>query len=392
MIDFDEIIDRRQTNSTKWVYGYNFLQPEQAAADPLPMWVADMDFRIALPIKTAMEEVLHHGIPGYCATTPAYIEAVTQWQKTRHNWQVDPDWLVLSPGVVTMLNMIIQALSEPGDSILIQPPVYVHFHQDIVANGREIAWAPLRLEGNSYHFDAEIFENSIKNNTKLFILSNPHNPTGNVWSAEDLKIMGDICAKHGIIVISDEIHADLVLDKTKKHIPFASLGEDQAQNSITCTAASKSFNLAGLQCSNNYIPNARLRQIIMTHMQSCGIASVNIMGRVATQAAYAQGAPWLDCLLNYLRDNQNFFRHQINEAGLPLTVFPMESLYLAWLDCRQMDMEAAELFDFMLRKARVWFDDGRKFGPQGHGFLRVNLGCPRHTVEQAITRLKMAFP
>jgi len=391
MVNFDEIIDRRQTDSMKWAYAHKFLTAEQVAADPLPMWVADMDFRVAPPITAAMEELLRHGIPGYGGITPSYTQAVTNWQKMRHNWQVDPDWLVLSPGIVTMLNMIIQSLTVPGDSILIQPPVYVHFHQDVIANGREVTWAPLAFNGEQYHFDADCFEQAIKDNTKLFILSNPHNPTGNVWSAEDLKKMGDICAAHGIIVVSDEIHADLVLDKTKKHIPFACLGEVYAQNSITCTAASKSFNLAGLQCSNNYIPNAKLRQVINDHIKNCGIGSVNVMGKVATQAAYEQGVTWLDALLDYIRINQRLFRDNINNAGLPLKVLEMESLYLAWVDCQQMKLGAAELFDFMLRKARLWFDDGRKFGPQGHGFLRVNLGCPHTTVEQAIERLKSAF-
>jgi len=388
MMNFDEIIDRRQTNSMKWDYAQKFLSAQQAAADPLPMWVADMDFRIAPPIKAAMTDVLEHGIPGYSGISQSYIDAVTGWQSRRHNWQVDPDWLVLSPGIVTMLNMLIQTLSAPGDSILIQPPVYVHFHQDVIANGREIAWAPLRLEGERYYFDAEIFEKAIQKNTKLFILSHPHNPTGNVWSRQDLKTMGDICAAHGVIVISDEIHADLVLDKTKKHIPFAALGEAYAQNSITCTAASKSFNLAGLQCSNNYIPNAKLRQIVTTHMQACGLSSVSLMGKVATQAAYTHAEPWLDSLLDYIRANQIFFREQINYSNLPLTALSMESLYLSWLDCRQMGLEAAELFDYMLCGPKLWFDDGRKFGPQGHGFLRVNLGCPRQTVEQAVERLK----
>jgi len=391
MVNFDEIIDRRQTNSMKWDYGHQFLTPEQAAADPLPMWVADMDFRIAPPIEAAMAEVLHQGIPGYCGISPSYIEAVTNWQKNRHHWQVDPDWLVLSPGVVTMINMAIQSLTRPGESILIQPPVYVHFHQDVIANGREIAWAPLGFDGERYHFDADIFENAIKENTKLFILSNPHNPTGNVWSAEELKKMGDICAAHGVIVLSDEIHADLVLDEHKKHIPFASLGETNAHNSITSTAASKSFNLAGLQCSNNYIPNEKLRQTITNHMKICGIGSVNLLGKIATQAAYAQGASWLDNLLDYIRINQSFFRENVNKADLPVKVLPMESLYLAWVDCRKMGLDAADLFDFMTRRAKLWFDDGRKFGPQGHGFLRVNLGCPRATVEQAVESLKAAF-
>lgn len=388
---FDETIDRTRSNSLKWVYGRQRLQPQQVAADPLPMWVADADFRVAPVIEEALARLLRHGVFGYGGVPDSYIEAVTAWQEQRYGWQVAPESLVLSSGVVTMLNMIVQAVTKPGDSVLVQPPVYVHFHEDIINNGRRLASAPLRLEDDRYVFDADIFEQAITADTRLFVLCNPHNPTGNVWSLEELKLMGDICRRHNVLVVSDEIHADLALNPARKYIPFASLGEDYAQNSIICTSASKSFNIAGLQCANHFIADKKLRGKITRRLVQCGLTEVNVMGMAATEAAYRGGEDWLEAFLAHIRSNQEFFAAAINQAGLPVRVLPMDSLYLAWMDCRQTGLEAAELNDFMLTKARLWLDDGRKFGRAGHGFMRVNLGCTRETAEKAVTRLKTAF-
>ncbi|AQS40843.1 MAG: Aspartate aminotransferase [Candidatus Tokpelaia hoelldobleri] len=388
---FDETIDRTCSNSLKWVYGKKRLQPRQAAADPLPMWVADMDFRVAPVIEESMARLLRHGVFGYGGVPDSYIEAVTAWQEKRHGWQAAPESLVLSPGVVVMLNMIVQALTKPGDSVLVQPPVYLHFHEDVINNGRRIAWAPLRLEDDRYVFDAGLFEQAITADTRLFILCNPHNPTGNVWSREDLQHMGDICRRHNVLVVSDEIHADFVTNPACKHIPFASLGEDYAQNSIICTSAGKAFNIAGLQCSNHFIADRTLRGTITRHLAQCGLTAVNVMGMTATEAAYREGEGWLEAFLAHIRRNQEFFATAINQAGLPMRVLPMDSLYLAWLDCRQMGLEAAKLNDFMLTKARLWLDDGRKFGRAGHGFMRINLACTRKIAEEAVTRLQAAL-
>jgi len=388
---FDEIIDRTRSNALKWVYGKKRLQPRQAAADPLPMWVADTDFRVAPVIEEAMARLLRHGVFGYGGVPDSYLEAVTAWQKKRYGWQAAPESLVLSPGVVTMLNMIVQTVTKPGDNVLVQPPVYLHFHEDVINNGRKVAWAPLRLEDDRYVFDADVFEQAITADTRLFILCNPHNPTGNVWSREELKLMGDICRRHHVLVVSDEIHADIILDPARKHIPFASLGADYAQNSIICTSASKSFNITGLQCANHFIADKKLRGKITAHLTQCGLTGANVMGMVATEAAYTGGEDWLAAFLAYIRSNQELFATAINQAGLPVRILPMDSLYLAWMDCRQTGLDAAALNDFMLTKARLWLDDGRKFGAQGHGFMRVNLGCARKITEEAVTRLKTAF-
>jgi cystathionine beta-lyase len=266
----------------------------------------------------------------------------------------------------------------------------VHFHQDIVANGRRVVNAPLTLENGRYRFDPERFEAAIAPDTKLFILCNPHNPTGNVWSRADLVAMGEICRRHGVLVIADEVHEDLVLDPALKHIPFASLGEEFAANCFVCTAPSKTFNLAGLQCSNIFVPNDALRAELSRHKERCGLNLVNLAGLTACETAYRDGEPWLEAALAYIRANQAHFAAAVNGTMAGFRVLPAESLYLAWMDCRGLGLQADALNDFMLTHARLWLDRGEKYGPEGHGFMRVNLACPRSLVDEAIARLGAA--
>lgn len=389
---FDEVIDRRSGNSMKWGGVQTMLTPGQAAADPLPMWVADMDFRAPQPVIDALTEAVQQGVFGYPNGAPkSYVQAVTGWQLRRFGWEVAPDWVVQVSGIITAIKTAVQAFSRPGDSVLIQPPVYAHFRDDVVLNGRIPVPAPLVREGDRYHFDAGIFEATIRPDTKLLILSNPHNPTGNVWSEADLRTMGEICARHGVIVISDEIHQDLILNPNCRHIPFASLSEGFAQNSITCTAPSKTFNLPGLQSANLFIPNPALRAEFLRQYDRNMFPLVNVLGMVAAEAAYTHGEAWLEDLLTYLRGNQAHFAAAINGSNSELRVLPADSLYLAWMDCRALGLDADALNDFMLTRARIWFDKGQKFGPEGHGYMRVNLGCPRATVDEAIAKLTSAL-
>jgi cystathionine beta-lyase len=389
--DFDEVIDRRSSNSVKWACSGKLLTPEECAADPLPMWVADMDFKAPQRVLDAITDAVQHGILGYPGGAPkSYAEAVINWQAKRFGWDVSPEWLLQTPGVVTALKTIIQAFSQAGDTILIQPPVYAHFHDDPLVNGRRLAYAPLVLADNEYRFDAKVFESAIRDNTKIFILCSPHNPTGNVWSEEELRAMGEICARHGVLVVADEIHEDFVLNPHKRHVPFASLGEAFAQNSITCTAPSKTFNLAGLQTANIIVPNPRLRGELRRQLERNGSGQVNGLGMVAAEAAYTHGEPWLEAMLDYVRTNREHFACAINDATTRIRVLPSDSLYLSWLDCRGLGLSAPELRTFMLTKARVWLDHGSKFGVEGEGFMRVNLGCPRATVNEAIDRITRA--
>lgn len=388
---FDEVIDRKNSNSMKWAYASKLLAPDEAAADPLPMWVADTDFKAPQAVIDALHEAVGHGVFGYPGgATSSYVEAVVGWQQRRFGWDVPKEWVLQTSGIITTLKTAVQAFSAPGDTVLIQPPVYAHFHNDVLLNGRHLAYAPLEFTGDGYRFNEKIFEAAIRGNTKIFILSHPHNPTGNVWSEDELRTMGEICARNGVLVISDEIHEDLILNPERKHIPFASLGEKFAENSITCTAPSKTFNLPGLQSANVFVPNRRLREELHRQYERNVFELVNVMGMVAAEAAYAHGEPWLEEMLVYLRANHAHFARSINAADPRLKVLPTDSLYLAWMDCHDLGLDAEALNKFMLTKARVWLDKGQKFGIEGHGFMRVNLGCPRSTVEEAIRRITSA--
>lgn len=388
---FDEVIDRTKTNSMKWAFADKLLAPDEAAADPLPMWVADMDFRAPQPVLDALHNAVEEGIFGYPGgALPSYVQAVINWQNKRFGWDVDPEWVVQTSGIITTLKTAVQAFSSPGDSVLIQPPVYAHFHNDVLMNGRHLALAPLERTDTGYRFNAADFEAAIRDNTKLFILSNPHNPTGNVWTKEELQTMGEICLRRGVLVIADEIHQDLIVNPHARHIPFASLSDQFAQNSITCTAPSKTFNLPGLQSANVFIPNRRLRGELVRQYDRNMFPLVNTLGMVAAEAAYAHGEPWLEELLVYLRGNHAHFSEAIHACTDKLKVLPTDSLYLAWIDCRGLGMGAEELNKFMLTRARIWFDKGQKFGLEGHGYMRINLGCARSTVDEAIHRLRNA--
>jgi cysteine-S-conjugate beta-lyase len=389
---FDAVIERKNTNSLKWAFGKSLLSGDEFAADPLPMWVADMDFRAPQPVIDALREAVEFGVFGYsCGATDSYVDAVTGWQAKRFGWEVPKEWVLQMSGVITALKTAIQAFSAPGDSVLIQPPVYAHFHDDVLMNGRRLALAPLERTQTGYRFDEKAFEAAILPHTKLFILSNPHNPTGNVWSEGELRAMGEICFRHGVLVISDEIHQDLILNPDKKHIPFASLGAKFAENSITCTAPSKTFNLPGLQSANAFVPDRRRRDELRRQYDRNMYQSVNMLGMVAAEAAYAQGESWLDELLAYLRGNHDYFRNAVHGVTSKIEVLPADSLYLAWMDCRGLGMDADALDKFMLTTARLWLDKGQKFGIEGHGYMRANLGCPRATIDDAVRRLTDAL-
>ena len=306
---FDEVLDRTRSNSVKWSGAPMMLTPAQAAADPLPMWVADTDFKAPQAVIDALHGTVEDGVFGYPAgPTDGYLEAVVGWQARRFGWEVPRAWVVPTAGVITTLKTAVQAFSLPGDSVLIQPPVYVHFHNDPLLNGRHLALAPLERIDDGYRLDLTAFEEAIRPDTRLFILSHPHNPTGNVWSEAELRAMGEICARHGILVISDEIHEDLIINPDRRHIPFAALGAEFARGSITCTAPSKTFNLPGLQCANVIVPDRRLREQFVRHYERNVFPVVNLLGMVAAEAAYTHGEPWLEELLPYLRANPLPFR------------------------------------------------------------------------------------
>ncbi|WP_043285848.1 MalY/PatB family protein [Paraburkholderia oxyphila] len=389
---FDEVIDRRDSNSLKWDLGKIILSADEFEAQPLPMWVADTDFKAPRCVIDALHGAVERGVFGYNGGAPqSYLDAIVGWQAKRFGWEIAREWVLQASGIITTLKTAIQAFSAPGDSVLIQTPVYAHFHEDVLINGRHLSAAPLERVEGGFRFNTRIFESAIRDNTKLFILSNPHNPTGNIWSEEELRVMGDICERRGVLVISDEIHQDIIMNPAKKHIPFASLGERYAANSITCTAPSKTFNLPGLQSANIIVPNKRLREELRRQFDRNMYRSVNTLGMVAAEAAYTHGEPWLEEMLGYMRGNHALFREAVNRATDKVEVLPADSLYLAWIDCRKLGMDVQSLDKFMLTQARLWLDEGQKFGVDGHGYMRINLGCSRATVETAIGRLLAAL-
>jgi cystathionine beta-lyase len=392
MYDFSEPVERRNTSSRKWDSARKRLSFDQAAADPLPMWVADMDFRVAKPIRDALRRQVVHGVFGYTDVPDTMVHAVLQWQKDRFGWLAEREWMVQSPSVVNALNIAIQTFTLPGECVLMLAPVYAHFHDDAILNGRHAVQAPLELgHDGRYRFDAAAFEAAMPDDTRLFLLSNPHNPTGNVWTREELVQMGEICLRRGIIVVSDEVHQDLVFGEGAAHHAWGLLDDALVRNSIICTAPSKTFNLAGLQCANIVIPDERMRREYLAAAERFGLNYVNLMGIAACEAAYARCGSWADQMLRYVKGNQLHFRAQVEQRQLPIRVLPMDSLYLAWIDFRKLGMFAGTLHDFLLRKARLWLDPGAKYGAGGAGFMRINLACPRQTVDLALDRLTDAL-
>lgn len=383
--DFDHVWNRKNTQSMKW----DGVAKLFGDADLLPMWVADMDFKSPQPVIDALKQQAEHGIFGYTVRPPSYYEAVIEWFKRRHSFHVRKEWLVFSPGVVPALNMIVQAFTEPGDNIIIQPPVYYPFFNAIKRNGRTLIENPLAFDGNRYTIDFDDLEEKAASDVKMLILCNPHNPVGRVWTKEELYKLGEICLKHNILVVADEIHGDLVR-KAYRHIPFASLSEAFADQSITCTAPSKTFNLAGLQASHLIIPNEHYKRTFKQLLQTSALDLSNSFAIPAVEAAYRYGDEWLDQLIDYVEANirflTDFFRQNIPQVN----VIQPEGTYLVWLDFRSLGLNEKELDTLMRKKAKVALDDGTIFGTGGDGFERINVACPRSTLEEGLKRIEQA--
>ena len=384
-LDFGRIIDRRNTKSVKYDLAAKKGMPE----DVLPLWVADMDFRVSSYIQEAIARQVEHGVFGYSDTGEEYFEAVKGWMKRHHGWDVEADWLVKTPGVVFALSLAVKAFTEPGDSVLIQQPVYYPFKRVVEVNGRRTISNTLVYENNKYFMDFEDFEEKIiREKIKLFILCNPHNPVGRVWTEDELVRIGDICQKHHVIVVSDEIHGDFAF-KGKHHV-FAGLKKEYGEFTVTCTAPSKTFNLAGLQLSNIFISNPELRRAFRRQLDIVGYEEPNIMGMVACEAAYRDGDEWYEAMLEYVAGNIAFTREYVEKNIPGVTMAEHEGTYLVWLDFRQLGMTGEELEEMIVQRARLWLDGGAMFGESGTGFQRVNVACPRKILEEALERMKGA--
>lgn len=386
MYDFDNIIDRKNTNCAKW----DNLRKLYGRDDLIPLWVADMDFPAAKPITEALKSRASHDVYGYTFLSEDYYEAVTGWMNRRHNWNIEREWITYAPGVVPALSFCVKAFTEPGDKVIIQSPVYHPFYSVIEGNGREVVKNPLKFEEGKYYMDYEDLEKKIDSKTKLLFLCSPHNPVGRVWKKEELKKLADICMKNNILVVSDEIHFDIVY-KGNKHIVFGSLSKEVMDNSIILTAPSKTFNIAGLQVSNVIISNDELRRKFRLELEKCHISSPNVFGEGALIAAYNESEDWLDNLLTYLEGNRDFFIDYINERIPILKAVKPEGTYLMWVDCSGLNMGSDELRDFFTNKCRVALNAGKMFGDEGESFMRFNIGCPRSLLKEALERIEKAI-
>ncbi len=388
-LDFDTVIDRTHTNSLKYDFAVRRGKPKQV----LPLWVADMDFKISSYIQDALARQVEHGIYGYSESDEAYYEAFRGYMKRRFGLEIESeDWIVKTPTVVFALGMAVQAFSEPGDGVLIQQPVYYPFSEVIEDNDRRIVDNTLVLsEDGRYHIDLEDFEQKIiREHVKLFLLCNPHNPSGRVFTREELLAMGDICCRHGVIVVSDEIHGEFVWSD-HKHTPFLNVREEYKEIAMITTSASKAFNTAGLHNANTIIPNPVLREKFKKKTAAAGISQVSGPGIVGAEAAYRYGDEWLDAVKRYIKANIDFTRTYIETQIPRIRLIEPEGTYLLWMDFSGLGLTNEEIDDLVIHKAGLWLDSGAIFGAAGDRFQRINVACPRTVLEEALTKLRDAI-
>lgn len=384
--NFDNLVDRKNTNSIK----YDFAKERGRKEDLIPLWVADMDFLAPPQVIEALINVSKHGIFGYSEVKEDYFTVLKNWFAKHYHWDISPSWLVKTPGVVFAISMAVRAFTKVGESIIIQRPVYYPFSEAIKNNDRILINNPLVYENGEYHIDFEDFESKIiENQVKLFILCNPHNPVGRVWTKEELTRLGDICVKHNVIVVSDEIHADFI-HPGFNHLVFANLKPEYAGITITCTAPSKSFNLAGLQVSNVFIANHELKAAFKKEIIKSGYSQLNTMGLYACKAAYEYGEEWLNHLKKYLYENLEYVSDFLEKELPMLHLVKPQGTYLLWIDFTGLHLSEAELESFINEQAKLWLDGGTMFGPEGAGFQRINMACPRTVLEKALNQLKDA--
>ena len=383
-LDFDRIIDRKNTRCLKYDFAVKRGMPE----DVLPLWVADMDFETSSYIEDALTERVQEGIFGYSDVQTPYFEIIRDWMIRHHDWEPQEKWLTKTPGVVFALAMAVKAYTDPGDKVLLQQPVYYPFSEVITDNGREVVSNDLVLtEDGTYKIDFADFEQKIiANGIKLFLLCSPHNPVGRVWTKEELEKIGDICVKHGVTVVSDEIHNDFIWEGT--HTVFAGIKKEFADISVTCTSPSKTFNLASMLISNIFIPNQILRRKFRKEIDRAGISQLSVLGLVATEAAYAHGDEWYAAMKNYVRDNIAFARAYVEENLPGVRMIDTQGTYLIWLDFRQTGLTVEQLDHKIIYEAGLWLDSGKIFGKTGEGFERINVACPRAVLQEALDRIR----
>ena len=385
--DFDTVTDRKNTNAIKYDLAKKRGKPEDAVS----LWVADMDFPTAPCIQKAVAEKAAHGIWGYSRPDNRYYDALKKWYKERHNFEVQNEWVVNTPGVCFALATAVKAFTKEGESVLIQKPVYYPFFNIINSLQRKVVNSSLILKNNHYEIDFDDFERKIvQENVKMFILCSPHNPGGRVWTKQELQKISEICLAHNVLVVSDEIHSDITFG-SNVHTVYGSLSEQALKNSIICTAPSKSFNLAGLQFSNIFIADEKLRKAFSKELDKTGYDEPSVFGIVAATAAYSEGADWFDSVKSYIWENILFAKKYIEENASQIKVLVPEGTYLLWLDFSETGLSDSEINDRVLNKAKVWLDSGCMFGKEGEKFQRINCATPRIILEDALKRICSQF-
>lgn len=376
--DFDKEIDRKNTNSLKWDVGEN----------ELPMWVADMDFETAPEIQAAIRKRADHGVFGYSTVPEEWYQAYIGWWERRHDFQMERDWLIFCTGVVPAISSMVRKLTTPAEKVLVMTPVYNIFFNSIVNNGRQVQESRLKYDGTAYQINFEDLEQKLADpQTTMIVLCNPHNPIGKIWDKETLERIGELCWKYHVVVVSDEIHCDLTSPGCA-YIPFASVSEHCRENSITCLAPTKAFNLAGLQTAAVAVPNTNLRHKVWRGLNTDEAAEPNAFAVDAAVAAFTQGEAWLDALRNYVQVNRRKVTEYV-QAQIPgIQVVPSEATYLLWLDCSSMTGFASEAAGFIREKTGLYLSAGNQFGGDGGNFLRMNIACPRSVLEDGLCRLK----
>jgi len=382
--DFDSLINRRGTGSVKYNFAANGM-PD----DVLPLWIADMDFRSPPCVVEALTETVNHGIFGYSTPDSDFFNAVQGWYSRRFNWPTERESIIITPGVVTAISITIRSLTRPGDGVVIQQPVYHPFESAIRKTGRRLLINELVYDSGRYSIDFDDFEKKSKE-AGLFILCNPHNPVGRVWTADELSRMGEICLRNNVLIVSDEIHQDFIFPGNR-HVVLAGLDPRFSEITITCTAPSKTFNLAGIHHSNIFISNKDIRSSFSNEMSRCGLDIVGMMGIVACRAAYASGEAWLLELLDYIGGNMSLIREFLQTRIPEIRLVEPEGTYLAWLDFRGLGLPVEEMDEMIVQKARLWVNNGTMFGQGGAGFYRMNTACPRSMLREGLERLASVF-
>lgn len=374
---FDELVNRRNTHSLKW----------DVKEHELPMWVADMDFQTAPEIQEAIRERAAHGVFGYSIVPEEWYQAYMGWWERRHHFSVEKEWLVFCTGVVPAISSMVRKLTTAGENVLVQTPVYNMFFNSIVNNGRNIAENPLRYDRNTYQMDFEDLERKLSDpQTTLMILCNPHNPVGRIWSREELEQVGELCRKYHVTVISDEIHCDLT-SPGQEYIPFASVSENCKNNSITCMAPTKAFNLAGLQTAAVAVPNPNLRHKVWRGLNTDEVAEPNSFAVEAAVAAFTKGEAWLDDLREYIQENKNFAEDFLKKEVPQIKQVSSQAAYLLWLDCRDMHGCAGEFTQYLREHTGLYLSEGKQYGENGSSFIRMNIACSRSQLEDGLKRL-----